>query len=668
MAGNRDAYARAMQMALDCSRDHHWQAAVAAYKQALIEFPQDVPATLGIGNVFLEAGQLPAALKAFERAVQLSPHEALALRRLAEIRERLGVAEQTPAGHGPALAATAALAAHSPDAACGQLESRAAGLPPGEEDGMFEDEPASDEALAGRSLFDQARRRALQELAGMVFDAEPSGGLEPGVATSIARALGQRMRGLPGEASRSLREAQDNGLACTALHYMRGVLCYECRELDEAVEAFCRCLPDQEYALASHVELGLTYQAAGNLDRALEHFVEAVQAIDLQAARPEQIEPLNLAYQRLAERRAARGDAGAAGTFAQTVIQFLSRRDWQGELSRARQAMDEASETGEVMTLAEYLETPDTGIVMTTLRLTAEYVRRKMFLTALEECYYAIEQAPGQLPLHTRVADILQLQDHTEAAICKYLTIAEVCRMRGELQQAADTYRKVLGLAPMDVRARHRLIDLLLESEEIDQALEQYLVLADSYYQLAELTQALDEYGQALALVPRSPERKKWEVQILHRMGDIFNQRVDWARAAAAFESIVAIAPDDDRALSALVELGYRQNQAERAVQWLDRLLALFQARDEDEKVLTTLQDAVQSHPWDVRVSARLAAAYVQRGHTQQGIAEYDRLGRLQLKAGFRGEAARTVQTIIELDPPNVDEYRQILVQLQGGG
>jgi tetratricopeptide (TPR) repeat protein len=673
MAGNRDVYARAMQMALDYSRDHNWKAAVEAYKQALIEFPQDVPATLGIGNVLLEAGQLPAALKAFERAVQLSPHEAQALNRLADTRERLGLLDQAVASRGRVAGSvpetTAASPPDSSDQVWGQLEAQAVGLPPRDEDGLFGCENlASEEDAGGHGPFDQARRRALQELAGMLFDAEAEGGLKPAVVTGIARALDQQTRGLLSEAIKSLRKAQDNGLARTALHYILGVMCYECRQYDEAVEAFCRCLPDKEYALASHYALGLTYQAAGTLDQALEHFVEVVQAVDLQAAHPEQIGQLSLAYQRLAERRAARSDAGAARSFIQTLIQFFSRRNWQRELGRARQDMDSLSENGEAMTLAEYLETPATEIVVTTLGLTAEYMRRKMLMTALEECYYAIEQAPSQLALHTRLADILLLQEHTETAISKYSTIAEVCRMRGELQQAKGIYQKILGLTPMDVQARHKLIDLLLEREEIDQALEHYLVLADSHYQLAQLTQALEEYGEALTQVARSTDRKKWEVQILYRMGDIFNQRVDWARATAAFESIVAIAPDDERALMALIELGYRQTQADRAVQWLDRLLALFQAKGEEQKVLVVLQEAVQSHPRDVRVRARLAAAYVHCGLTPQAIAEYDRLGKVQLAAGLRGEAARTLQTIINLDPPNVDEYQRILVELQGSG
>jgi hypothetical protein len=64
---------------------------------------------------------------------------------------------------------------------------------------------------------------------------------------------------------------------------------------------------------------------------------------------------------------------------------------------------------------------------------------------------------------------------------------------------------------------------------------------------------------------------------------------------------------------------------------------------------------------------ARLAAAYARQGMTKQAIAEYDALGEMQLEAGLREEAARTIQTIINLGPDDVDGYRRLYSQIRGG-
>jgi tetratricopeptide (TPR) repeat protein len=151
-------------------------------------------------------------------------------------------------------------------------------------------------------------------------------------------------------------------------------------------------------------------------------------------------------------------------------------------------------------------------------------------------------------------------------------------------------------------------------------------------------------------------------------MGDIYNQRVDWAQATTAYESIVALAPKDERAQLALVDLHYKQGEAEKALRSLDTLLGVYQSAGKTQKVLSVLQEAVQARPEEMALRARLAAAYSKRGMTREAIAEYDALGEMQLEAGLREEAARTVQTIISLGPDDADGYRRLYAQIRGGG
>jgi tetratricopeptide (TPR) repeat protein len=265
------------------------------------------------------------------------------------------------------------------------------------------------------------------------------------------------------------------------------------------------------------------------------------------------------------------------------------------------------------------------------------------------------------------LGDVFLKQGHTEEAITKYLTVADVYQMRGDFQQAISIYQKILRLAPMDVRVRTKLIGMLVSRGEADQALEQYLILADVYYQLAQVDSALEKYSEALRLAPSSANEVTWKVDILHRMGDIYNQRVDWARATKAYESIVVVAPDDERAQLALVDLYYKQSQNDKALRSLDILLGFYQSAGKAQKILAVLRETVQTHPEEMGLRARLAAAYARQGLTKQAIAEYDALGEMQLEAGRREEATRTIQTIINLGPDDVEGYRSLLVQIKGG-
>jgi len=756
MAGNREIYEQAMRAAFDHSWNRNWEAAIKAYKKALVEFPKDLDATLGLGDAFLDMGQPQVALKVFERALQLAPEDTGALGKLAGAQQRLGRSEEaaatlTRAGRilaqagkleeavdtwsraaglapdqgeaslhlAPALEqlgrSEQAAAEHVKLAAIAQLQGdqdlavkhcqqalrlnpdsseaqatleslRAARQPVTLDIGFWDDlqpdadraepaveDPFSFESLAeeetkGHSPMEQAQRRALQELADLLFETGADGSPDLATVTVIGQAIDQQTRGMLDDAIDNYRKVLRSGLTRTAVFFNLGTLCYERFRYDEAVEAFRRSMRDESYTLGSNYALGLTYRAAGNVDRSLEHFLEVVKTVDMETVPPDQMERLTATYQRLSDSYIARGDTAKANLFIQTLLEFFSAPHWERRAREARRRMASYVESGNLMTLAEYLETPQTEVVVTAMALTGEYMRRNMLMTAAEECFHAIQSAPTCLPLHVRLADIFLKQEHTEEAITKYLVVSDVYQVRGDSDRVINIYHRVLHLAPMDVKVRARLIDLLVMRGEIERALEQYLALADVHYQLAQVDQALNKYDEALRLAASSANETGWRIDILHRMGDIYNQRVDWAQATAAYEAVVALDPDDERAQLVLVDLYYKQGGSEKALESLDKLLGAYQNAGDTSKVLTVLREALHVRPEEMGLRARLAAAYARQGMAREAIAEYDALGEMQLEAGLREDAARTIQTIISLGPDDAEGYRRLYAQIRGGG
>jgi tetratricopeptide (TPR) repeat protein len=530
-------------------------------------------------------------------------------------------------------------------------------------DALSEDEDAGDQ-----SPMERAQRHALQELANMLFEAGSEGSPDLSTVSIIGQAIDQQTRGLLDDAIESYRRTLSSGLTRTAVFYNLGMLYYQRLRYDQAVESFRRTMRDEAYTLGSHYALGLTYYASGKIDRSLEHFLEVVKTVDLKTVRSDQAAALNGTYQQLSDRYIAKGDTHKANVFIQTLLRFFSQRHWEKKVYEARRQMDSLSSNGDSMTLAEYLETPETEVVVTAMAMTGEYMRRNMLMTAAEECFRAIQQASSYLPLHIRLAEIFLKQERTPEAITKYLVVADVSQIRGDTQQAIRIYDRVLRIAPMDVSVRTKLIDLLATRGEVDQALEQYLSLADVYYQVAQVERALETYQEALSLASNSSDETGWKANILHRIGDIYNQRVDWAQATRSYESIAGLNPKDERAQLALVDLYYKQGQNKKALQSLDALLAIYQSAGNTRKVLEVLREAVQARPEEMGLRARLAAAFARQRMTKEAIAEYDALGEMQLEAGLREEAARTIQTIISLGPDDVDGYRRLYSQIKGGG
>lgn len=752
MARNREAYVQWMRQAIQHSQRSDWAAAAEAYRRALIEFPTDLAATIGLGKSWVEMGQLPLAFKAFERAVQLAPHDQLALESLADVQERLGLLSEAAMTYGKmaeiasqegnwqaaadAWMRATRLAPERTDAyrqlartlerlgrprqaaaeyvslgsiyerrkeweearACYQetlrldannstararlqaLDLATPSLGEAVSPGMAErtthdtaelldlyDEEDQD-TTEKDDPFERTRRMALQQLADTAFATEDKSAPDPNLLHLITQGIDRQTCGQLHEAAEIFQKVLDAGYNHTAVFFNLGALYYEQRQYQNAIEAFRRSMRDDMFALGAHYALGLTYWAAGMADRALEHFLEVARTVDLTIVAPEQLEQVNAAYQQLTDRYLAHPNAGEAETFVKTLTCFFARPGWELLAQQARHNMDKLMTEESPRTLAEYLRSPETGVIVDTMALVAELEGRQMLATAAEQCLYAISRAPQHLPLYLRLAEIQAAQGHYEQASALYMGVVETLRVRGERQRALQICRSVLERWPMDVHARAKLITLLVDCDVIEEALEQYLILADSYYQLAEVDRALEQYEEALRIVTRSPERAKWEVQILQRMGDILAQRMEWERAAWAYESIVALAPHDESAYLRLVNLYFKQGRSSAALQSLDRLCRLYYKQGKVNAIPGILRDLVRTYPDEMGLRARAAEVYAAQGLTRQAIVEYTALSRLQLQAGLRDSARETLETILKLGPEQPEAYRRLLSRLQGDG
>ncbi|NDJ61088.1 MAG: tetratricopeptide repeat protein [Chloroflexi bacterium] len=90
MAGNREAYERAMNAGHNAAWDQDWPEAVAYYAEAIQEFPEDPEAHIHLGLALLEVGRLEDALKVYKRARQLAPDDPIPLEKSADVLERMG--------------------------------------------------------------------------------------------------------------------------------------------------------------------------------------------------------------------------------------------------------------------------------------------------------------------------------------------------------------------------------------------------------------------------------------------------------------------------------------------------------------------------------------------------------------------------------------------------
>lgn len=665
--GQLDEAAQAFVLAGNVlARERRLMEAVDLWERAVNLVPDHLEAHNYLAQGFARLGQTGQAVRQLIHLASLYQRRGDGSRAMQQLRGALHLA---PGNHEAEMALAALQRGEPVAAAAAAAPKPAPAGPQAEAEDYFLADFVDEEEEETGDPAEQAQQRALADLADILFEDEL-----PGITVSklevdalVSQAIDLQTRGQVAEAIEDYRQLLDLGLTRPSVHFNLGILYYAENRFDEARRLLEKTLADDAYRLGAHYALGRIYRAQRQPSEALRQFLEAVKLVDLKTVSATQAGRLRQVYERMVDSLVSSADAAKVDLFIKSLTKFFSGKGWARKAVEARRRMDSLAEDGTFMSLAEYLETPETPIALTAMALTTEYMRRNMLMTAAEECYRAIQKVPSYLPIHMRLAEILLKQEHTEQAIAKYLTVADVYQIRGQENQAINVYRRVLKLAPMDLTVRARLIDMLSERREVDEAMEQYLALADAYYQLAQVDQSLEKYNEALRLAPQASMPRVWQVEILHRIGDICNQRVDWARACAAYEELIRLAPDDQRARQALIDLYFKQSRTDDAIRSLDELLRQYHAQDAGQKMLTYLQDAIQIWPEEMALRQRLGAVYAQLGRKQEAIAEYDALGEMQLEQGLREEAAKTVQTIIELGPEDVEGYRQLLAQIRGG-
>ena len=519
------------------------------------------------------------------------------------------------------------------------------------------------------SPVDIARQRALAKLAEAIFAEDKpqvQGISQMEVDLLIGKAVDAQTRSDLTAALQAYEQLNNAGVSMPSIHFNLGLLYKEQMRFSEAIAQLDKSLSDPEYILGSHFALGESYQAQGDFAEALKHFWEAVKIVDLATIEREHADDLIRIYQSMAQNLVSAGDPDRARSLSESLVDFLGRRGWEDKSLEARKRLDGLSRSGTVLSLGELVSTPGASDILRSVALAQEYQRRNRVYSALEELFHTLSQAPDYLPLHYLLATLLQEAGRIEEAMAKFNTIARTYEVRGQTLQALATYREILQLSPVDIVVHKRVIELLTQRGQIDDALSQYLQLADAHYQLAQPERAHDVYAEAMRLAPRGAAEKQWEVRILHKMADLDLQRLDWLAAIKNNEAILRIDPNDERAYLALYRLYPRTGRPHLGLNALDKLLKLYLEARNADRALIVLEDLITNEPDNIPLRARGAQLYLNTGKREKALEHLDVLGGLQLDAGQQEAAVKTVSAILALEPPNREGYVDLYRELTG--
>jgi len=674
-----------------------WESALREYRHLVQAQPQD-PAPLTrvavvldklqrhaeAASVYLQLAEMYAAqqslaqaIEAWRKAAELEPERTDVHQKLIEAYKRSG---QFAAAAHEYLALAKIHRARGDRVKAQQLAEQALQVSPHDQtiraflDELVPREPAP--TTTTLSPVDAAEKTALARLAETLLDAHEmpaeeerrqvarSGIDQAEVDALIARAVDAQMRHRVHDAIDAYRTLMAQGVTRPEIKFNLGLLYFETMRYDEAIHLLAETVNDPHYTLASHYALGQCYRAQGKIERALEHFLQVVKIVDLSSVRRDQVDDLIRVYEELAESYAVQGNRAQAEEFSRALEEFLSSKGWEDKVQQFRQRIETIKEEGEQISLAQALEVHQADRVLEALAFAHEYLRREKFDAASEECMYAIELAPTYLPAHIRLAEILVKQNRLSEANAKYQTLAELCTIQGDFKRAEAMYRNALKIVPEDVSARAKLIDLLVQQQRIEEAVEQYLELGESFARVNQIGKAAEKFAEGLRVANRAGYRRKTVLTLQHRLAEIRTRQNDFAGALSVYQDIHQHSPEDERAHFYIVDLELRLGQTSAALRDLEALLTRYQKRNEPKKIADVLEALIQSYPAEIALTKRLAEHYCAQGEVERAVALLDALGETQLSLGNKRAAAEIIRHIIALNPPQVEEYKKLLQQI----
>lgn len=493
--------------------------------------------------------------------------------------------------------------------------------------------------------------------------------LEKGDSAVILLHLGQAIDAQTHDndsvAAEELEKALEAGFSDSALYYDLGLLRARGNRLESALRYLEHSVKHTDYALGARMLMGKTMLMMGRKNEACIQYLEALKIADSLVVEPEQADIIRQLYDPLIEAQAQETGEADQEKLCNVIEDFLNKPNWRASVAEGRSQLPDGGEDSTPLPLADMLTQTRSSQVIEAMSNVHTMARAGQLRSAMEEAYHSLQFAPTYLPLHTLIGELLIQDDNLPDAITKLSVVAHAYGVRGESKQAIKMLRRVIQLSPMDLSLRNRLIDQLVASGQAEDALQEYLELADLYYRQAELGIARITFTTALRLCQQTNVSSDWNVRILKNMADIDMQHLDWRQACRIYEQIRTIRPNDMTVRKYIIDLNIRLGQPTRAYAEIDNFVANLDSNGLRADAVPFLEDLLEEYPNQAILRHYLAEEYRQAGRKEDAIVQLDSLGEICLDAGDTQAAIQAMESIIALNPPNIADYQAVIKKIK---
>ncbi|MBT3240948.1 MAG: tetratricopeptide repeat protein [Chloroflexi bacterium] len=484
------------------------------------------------------------------------------------------------------------------------------------------------------------------------------------VSVHLGLAIDYQSRAADGKAAKELRKAIDYGLTFPAAYFNLGLLYHRLGKKEKAQPYFEQSKLDSEYELASHLLIADYFNDEDNYLDANRQYLRALKIADLSVVKPELFDILGEQYDRLIDSVSLDDDQETLAQLNKNIEELLIQTNWKHQVKQARSQLPSAITGTLVVSLAEILTQPESTEMVQTMSSVYQIARQGFYRSAMEEAYNILSVSPNYLPLHIYMGELLMRQNRTKEAIKKFTTVSTAYFTRGEERRGIELLRRIVDIVPLEVSVRHRLIKRLLSLDNVNDAIREYIKLAEVNYSLAKMDLARDTYESALIVAEEHQAEDSLKIEILHKIADIDLQRLDWREAVEVYKQICKINPEEEQARIQLIEVNLRLGEPVESNSELDSYLFYLSSNGNDDDAITFVNKIIDSNPEMLYARKCLAEIHQQIGQTKEAIVQWDKVAEKSVAKGEMEGAKEALRAILMLNPEDHNRYRTMLQRL----
>jgi len=635
---------------------------LAVVYERLNRIPQAVREYLHIASLMQHEGDREKAVQVVNRALKLNPQDDEASQALTMINDNIPLPKPS-----------------RPQGGTGQLSEATLKLL---------EEPDT-EPTQDSTPVEEASQKALADLAALFFEQSTedftipkphTGGLSaivdgtgPLYAKNVDKNqlmlhLGQVVESLTSgeneQAEVDLEQVIEIGLHHPAAYFYLGLIRMNNNRLESAIRHLKRAVSHMDYSLGSRLLLAEGYQHKEDIISAAIESLEALKFADCLLVSREHSDSLRQLYEPLIEAQEQTTTDDGCENICNTVADMLQRPDWRQHIKDVRKELFQFDD-GTPRPIAEILTEAYSSQVVVALGEIRQLARDGRRIAAVEEAFFALNDAPTYLPLHTSIAELLLSGNQIQAAVEKLLVIARSYSVRGETGRAIDILKRVVEISPMDIEARRSLVDQLVSRGQAEDAAQEYINMAEVYYSMAELTEARKTYTRALRFVEQSGLGESWQIRILHCIADIDVQSLNWRQGLTIYQKILKSRPDDIDANRSLIDLNFRLGERTQALTAITALINTLNAKNRIEDAISFIEKLIEDWPEQAVIKESLADQYIKLGRNEDAIKQLEAARSIFFAAQDKESSIYVIKKIIDLNPRNITKYQQLLERIQ---